>query len=56
MAIAIERLRHQGLIEGALILDIDLHFGDGTHNFFSRHSGGGSSHQYFEQPPGPVSF
>ena len=35
MAIAIESLRRRGLIEKALILDIDLHFGDGTHNFFS---------------------
>jgi acetoin utilization deacetylase AcuC-like enzyme len=35
MAIAIESLRRQGLIHKALILDIDLHFGDGTHNFFS---------------------
>ncbi len=36
MAIAIEHLRHQGLIQHALVLDIDLHFGDGTDNFFSR--------------------
>jgi acetoin utilization deacetylase AcuC-like enzyme len=36
MAIAIERLRHQGLIQRALVLDIDLHFGDGTDRFFSR--------------------
>ncbi len=35
MAIAIERLRRQGLIKRALILDIDLHFGDGTDRFFS---------------------
>ncbi len=35
MAIAIEKMRRQGLIERALILDIDLHFGDGTNNFFS---------------------
>jgi acetoin utilization deacetylase AcuC-like enzyme len=35
MAIAIESLRRQGLIDKALILDVDLHFGDGTHNFFS---------------------
>jgi acetoin utilization deacetylase AcuC-like enzyme len=36
MAIAVERLRRQGLIERALILDIDLHFGDGTDKFFAR--------------------
>jgi acetoin utilization deacetylase AcuC-like enzyme len=36
MAIAIEQLRRQGLIQRALILDIDLHFGDGTDRFFSR--------------------
>lgn len=36
MAIAVERLRSQGLINHALILDIDLHFGDGTDRFFSR--------------------
>jgi acetoin utilization deacetylase AcuC-like enzyme len=34
MAIAIERLRTDGLINRALILDIDLHFGDGTDHFF----------------------
>ncbi len=36
MAIAVERLRRQGQIQRALILDIDLHFGDGTDKFFSR--------------------
>jgi acetoin utilization deacetylase AcuC-like enzyme len=36
MAIAVERLRSQSLIKHALILDIDLHFGDGTDRFFSR--------------------
>jgi acetoin utilization deacetylase AcuC-like enzyme len=36
MAIAVERLRRQGLIQRALILDIDLHFGDGTDRFFSH--------------------
>ncbi len=34
MAIAIARLRQQGLIHRALILDIDLHFGDGTDRIF----------------------
>jgi acetoin utilization deacetylase AcuC-like enzyme len=36
MAIAVERLRRRGLIQRALILDIDLHFGDGTDRFFSQ--------------------
>jgi acetoin utilization deacetylase AcuC-like enzyme len=36
MAIAVERLRRQGLISRALILDIDLHFGDGTDRFFAQ--------------------
>jgi acetoin utilization deacetylase AcuC-like enzyme len=36
MAIAIEKIRRQGLIERALILDIDLHFGDGTDRFFAQ--------------------
>lgn len=35
IAIAIKKLRHKGLIKRALILDIDLHFGDGTANSFS---------------------
>ncbi len=35
VAIAIERLRTQGKITSALVLDIDLHFGDGTDNFFA---------------------
>jgi acetoin utilization deacetylase AcuC-like enzyme len=36
MAVAVERLRRQGLIGSALILDIDLHFGDGTDRFFAN--------------------
>lgn len=39
LAIAIERLRYQKRISGALILDIDLHFGDGTVNFFRDRPG-----------------
>jgi acetoin utilization deacetylase AcuC-like enzyme len=35
VAVAIERLRIQGKISSALILDIDLHFGDGTDNYFA---------------------
>ncbi|QKS29657.1 MAG: histone deacetylase family protein [Candidatus Accumulibacter similis] len=30
MAIALERLRYEGKVAKALVLDIDLHFGDGT--------------------------
>jgi acetoin utilization deacetylase AcuC-like enzyme len=36
MAIAVEHLRGRDLIRRTLILDIDLHFGDGTDKFFSR--------------------
>jgi acetoin utilization deacetylase AcuC-like enzyme len=32
MAIALEHLRAKGKIESAYVLDIDLHFGDGTVN------------------------
>jgi acetoin utilization deacetylase AcuC-like enzyme len=39
VAIAIEKLMRQRLIAQALILDIDLHFGDGTDNFFSDRRG-----------------
>ncbi len=35
IAIAIEKLRTEQRIKRALILDFDLHFGDGTNNFFS---------------------
>ena len=34
MAIALEKLRRERLIERAFVLDIDLHFGDGTVNIF----------------------
>jgi acetoin utilization deacetylase AcuC-like enzyme len=34
MAISIARLRKEGKIRTAVILDIDLHFGDGTANIF----------------------
>lgn len=36
VAIAVEKLRRQGSIKKALIVDIDLHFGDGTNNIFDR--------------------
>lgn len=32
MAVAIERLKRTNMIESAYVLDIDLHFGDGTEN------------------------
>jgi acetoin utilization deacetylase AcuC-like enzyme len=35
VAIAIARLRKEGKITSALILDIDLHYGDGTANIFN---------------------
>ncbi|MBM4325932.1 MAG: histone deacetylase family protein [Deltaproteobacteria bacterium] len=34
VAISLERLLRRGEISQALVLDIDLHFGDGTDNFF----------------------
>lgn len=36
IAIAIEKLRHEGKIKKAFIIDIDLHFGDGTANIFAN--------------------
>lgn len=36
IAIAVERLRRRGEINRALIIDIDLHYGDGTANIFAR--------------------
>lgn len=36
MAIAVEKLRRDGKIRQSFILDIDLHFGDGTVNYFKR--------------------
>ena len=38
MAIAVERLIRESTLERILILDIDLHFGDGTDNFFQGRS------------------
>jgi len=34
VAISIEKLRRLGKIDGAVIVDIDLHYGDGTANVF----------------------
>jgi acetoin utilization deacetylase AcuC-like enzyme len=38
MAIAVERLIKEHKPQRVLIVDIDLHFGDGTHNFFEGRS------------------
>jgi len=38
IAISIERLRHESKIKKAFIIDIDLHFGDGTANIFANTS------------------
>lgn len=43
IAIAVKKLLSEGKIKGALILDFDLHFGDGTSNTFS----GSPSVSYF---------
>jgi acetoin utilization deacetylase AcuC-like enzyme len=39
VAIAVEKLISERVITQALILDIDLHFGDGTDNFFTKKKG-----------------
>jgi acetoin utilization deacetylase AcuC-like enzyme len=36
VAVSVERLLRKDLIRKALIVDIDLHFGDGTANIFAR--------------------
>ncbi len=38
VAVAVRHLLHYGQIGSALIVDFDLHFGDGTANIFSRDS------------------
>lgn len=38
MAIAMLVLKNEGLIQTALVLDIDLHFGDGTANILDSHN------------------
>jgi acetoin utilization deacetylase AcuC-like enzyme len=43
IAVALAKLREEGLIKRALILDFDLHFGDGTDNYFR-----GSNTRYFQ--------
>lgn len=34
MAVAMEAMRRDGKVETGVIVDIDLHFGDGTHGFY----------------------
>jgi acetoin utilization deacetylase AcuC-like enzyme len=55
IAISIEKLRRRGKITKALIVDIDLHYGDGTVNIFAEnpdvsyfHVKGQSRQQYLE--------
>jgi acetoin utilization deacetylase AcuC-like enzyme len=43
IAVALVRLQSENLIDNALILDFDLHFGDGSNNFFT-----GSATEYFQ--------
>ena len=43
IAVALAKLQAENLIEGALVLDFDLHFGDGTSNIFA-----GSKIRYFQ--------
>lgn len=38
IAIAVESLRHEDKVKKAFIIDIDLHFGDGTANIFADSS------------------
>jgi acetoin utilization deacetylase AcuC-like enzyme len=43
IAIALARMREEGKIKRAFILDFDLHFGDGTNNYFA-----GAETRYFQ--------
>lgn len=49
IAIAVLKMLELKRISKALIIDFDLHFGDGTANIFSRHL----KVQYFHMPYGP---
>ena len=56
MAAAIERLRRDGRIEKAFVLDIDLHYGDGTVNILGNRKyvkivnpGAGTRNDYLEE-------
>ena len=61
VAIAIKKLLSAGKIKSALILDFDLHFGDGTSNTFAGshevtyvHPGGGSREAYLKDLQGSL--
>lgn len=54
LAVAVEKLRRQGQVGHVLIVDFDLHYGDGTANAFAgvpqvryRHLSGGSRELFF---------
>lgn len=56
IAVAVERLRNEGKIKKAFIIDIDLHFGDGTANIFANtsdvsyfHPEAGNREEYLEE-------
>jgi len=56
MAVAIERLKRTNMIESAYVLDIDLHFGDGTENIVGdkeyvtvHNCTAGSRHAYMDE-------
>ncbi len=50
VAIAVRRLQKDGEVRRAVIVDFDLHFGDGTANTFANDS----SVEYFHMPGGDV--
>ncbi len=50
VAIAVRRLIRDGLIKKAVIVDFDLHFGDGTNNTFKDDK----NVEYFHMPSGDV--
>ncbi len=50
VAIAVRRLQKDGEVRRAVIVDFDLHFGDGTANAFANDS----SVEYFHMPGGDV--
>ncbi|MET1124596.1 MAG: histone deacetylase family protein [Archaeoglobaceae archaeon] len=50
VAIAVRRLQRDGDIERAVIVDFDLHYGDGTANTFAKDD----SVKYFHMPGGDV--
>lgn len=56
VAVGVEKLRVEGKVKRALIVDIDLHYGDGTANIFSSsrdvvyfHPEGGNRQSYLDE-------